>query len=201
MVKFILGEKLGMTRMFNEKGWAIPITVVRAAPNVVVQVKTEKKDGYDAVQVGAGVKRKISKALKGHYKGLGDFRFLREFKADKGKFKVGDNIDVSIFSPGDIVKASGVSKGKGFAGGMKRHGFSGMPASHGHKHVKRHIGSIGQRFPQHTLKGKKMPGRMGGVNSTVKGLHIVVVDVQEHLLGIYGAIPGSKGALLEIVTQ
>ena len=205
-MKFILGKKLGMTEVFDEKGKVIPVTVIEVEPNVVVQVKTKEKDGYAAVQVGTGTKsvKKVAKQQKGHYKNLGSFRHLKEFKSttvNDQELKVGDAIEVSIFVPGDVVKVSGLNKGKGFAGGMKRHGFSGMPASHGHKAVRRHIGSIGQRFPQHTLKGKKMAGRMGAERVTVRGLKVMNVDAELKLVALKGAVPGPRGGLLEIVTQ
>lgn len=189
MAKFLLGRKLGMSQIFNENGVVIPVTVIEAEPNIVSQIKTKEKDGYEAAQVGTGSKKKTKK-----------LRFVREFKVDQ-RPNVGDKIDVSVFSEGDIVKVSGISKGKGFAGVMKRHNFSGMPASHGHKQVKRHAGSIGQRFPQHTLKGMKMPGRMGGVKATTRGLKIVKVDVENNLLAVKGAVPGNKGGWLTIQSQ
>lgn len=178
MPKFILGKKLGMSQVFDENGKVAPVTVVLAEPMKVAQVKTPEKDGYPAAQFDSGGKK----------------------KEDRGEadLKVGDNVDISVFSAGDKVKVSGVSKGKGFQGAMKRHGFHGMPASHGHKHVKRHVGSIGQRFPQHTLKGMRMAGRMGGERVSVRGLSIVSVDKENNLLAIKGAVPGRRGALLEI---
>ncbi|MDP2648161.1 MAG: 50S ribosomal protein L3 [Candidatus Yanofskybacteria bacterium] len=203
MAKFILGTKLGMSQMADEKGNVMPVTVVEVAPNVIVQLRTMDKDGYEAVQIGTGNRKKLSKAMKGHLKNLGNFRYLREFKTttlNDQALKVGDKVDVSIFEPGEMVKISGVSKGKGFQGGMKRHGFHGMPNSHGHHHVKRHIGSIGQRFPQHTLKGKKMAGRMGADRITVRGLKIMKVDTENGLLAVRGAVPGNRGGLLDIVS-
>ena len=195
-----------MSQIFTEQGKMIPVTVVEVAPNVVTQVKSKETDGYEAVQVGTGsIKPKnVSKALKGHLKDSGLFQHLREFKTvtmNDQELKTGDTLDLTAFATGDVVKVSGISKGKGFQGGMKRHGFHGMPASHGHKSVKRHIGSIGQRFPQHTLKGKKMAGRMGADRITVRGLKVLTVDPTQGILAISGAVPGQRGALLEIVTQ
>ncbi|MBX4211315.1 MAG: 50S ribosomal protein L3 [Candidatus Yanofskybacteria bacterium] len=201
-MKFILGKKLGMTQMVTEKGQIAPVTVVEVAPNVVTQVRTKEKDGYEAVQIGTGSTRKLSKAQKGHLKDLGNFRTLREFKAtaiSEEPLKVGDKIEATIFQPGDVVKVSGTSKGKGFAGGMKRHGFHGMPMGHGHKHVARHIGSIGQRFPQHTLKGKKMAGRMGADRITVRGLKVIEIDAEQGVMALKGSVPGNVGTVLEIV--
>ena len=204
-MKFILGRKLGMSQIFNEDGTVIPVTVIEAEPNTVTQIKTKEKDGYEAVQVGAGLKKKTNKP-----------RFSKEFNLEnKGKkargkasttlgdlqLAVGQKIDLSIFSEGDLVKVSGLSKGKGFAGVMKRHNFSGMPFSHGHHHVARHGGSIGQRFPQHTLKGMRMAGRMGGVKRTTRGLKIVKIDTENNLIAVKGAVPGNKGGLVIVQTQ
>jgi len=207
--KFILATKLGMTQVYGAKGELIGVTLLQATPNVVVQVKTADKDGYAAVQLGAGTKKatKLSKALRGHFKDLGSFRWAREFKAvavgglpaQAGKdLAVGDKVDVSIFVPGDVVKVSGLTKGKGFAGAVKRHGFHGAPASHGHHHVLRHVGSIGQRFPQHTLKGTRGAGRDGQERVAMRGLKVVAVDLERNVLAVKGAVPGAKGTLLEI---
>lgn len=204
MAKFILGKKLGMSRFFTENGHAVGVTVVEVEPNVVVQVKNVEKDGYQAVQLGTGSARKLTKAQKGHVKDLGNFSVLREYRGTElngQELKVGDKLDVSMFAVGDTVKVTGVSKGKGFQGAVKRHGFSGMPKSHGHRAVQRHIGSIGQRFPQHTLPGKRMAGHMGAERSTARGLQVLVVDAENNLLGIKGAVPGQKGGLLEIALQ
>ncbi len=201
-MKFILGKKIGMTQIFDESGTVIPVTVVDAQPNTVVQIKTKERDGYEAVQVGAGTKKKLTKALKGHLKDISNVRALREFRSLKigdRELNRGDVIDVSAFAPGDTVKVSAASKGKGFQGVVKRHGFHGMPASHGHFAVQRHGGSIGQRFPQHTLKGVRMAGRMGHDRVTVRGLKVIHVDVEHGLLALKGAVPGNRGELLEIV--
>lgn len=202
--KFILATKMGMTQVYSEKGVRIPVTLLQVAPNVVTQVKTVEKDGYAAVQVATGKKKALTKSVKGHFKGLGDFRWAREFGASAvgGKdLAVGEKVDVSIFVPGDIVRISGLTKGKGFAGAVKRHGFHGAPASHGHHHVLRHVGSIGQRFPQHTLKGSRGPGRDGGERVSMRGLKVVIVDAEQGILAVKGAVPGSRGSLLEITTR
>ena len=178
-MKFILGKKIGMTQIFNKDGQVIPVTLIEAGPCQVVQIKTKEKDGYQAVQIG----------FAGH---------LREFKAKD--LKIGQQIDASIFQEGEIVKIAGISKGKGFQGVVKRHGFSGFPASHGTKHGLRAPGSIGSSFPERVWKGKKMAGRMGAERVMVQGLKIVQVDKENNLLAIKGAIPGRKGTLLEIVT-
>ena len=206
-MKFILGKKIGMTQVFEEDGKVVPVTVVEVGPNVVVQVRTKEKDGYEAVQVGTGTKKakNINKPTRGHLKDLGTFRYLKEVKTIKSsedqEFKVGDKIDASVFAIGDKIKVTGISKGKGFQGVMKRHGFHGMPHSHGHHHVARHAGSIGQRFPQHTLKGMRMAGRMGHDQVTTRGLKIVRVDVENGLLAVKGAVPGNRGHLLLIQSQ
>lgn len=196
-----------MSQVFEEDGKVVPVTVVEVGPNVVVQVRTKEKDGYEAVQIGTGTKKakNINKPTKGHFKDLGTFRYLKEVKttksSDEQELKVGDKIDASVFTIGDKVKVTGFSKGKGFQGVMKRHGFSGMPHSHGHHHVARHAGSIGQRFPQHTLKGMRMAGRMGHDQVTTRGLKIVRVDVENGLLAVKGAVPGNRGQLLIIQSQ
>ncbi|MAF20741.1 MAG: 50S ribosomal protein L3 [Parcubacteria group bacterium] len=202
-MKFILGKKLGMTQIFNNQGQVIPVTLVKAGPCPVVQIKTQAKDGYDSVQIGfEKLKEKsVKKPQKGHFKKADlkdNFRYLREFK--DSHLKMGDRVDVSIFNPGEIVRVSGISKGKGFQGVVKRHGFKGSPASHGTKHTLRAPGSIGSAFPQRVFKGKKMAGRMGSDKISVKGLEIIEIDQKDNLLAIKGALPGRKGTLLEIIT-
>lgn len=202
-MKFILGLKLGMSQLFDEKGNVVPVTLIEAGPCIVTQIKTKEKDGYSAVQIGFGKTKKITKPLAGHLKELGKLRFLREFrikelKLDERQLKRGDKIDVSIFQEGDKVKISGISKGKGFQSAIKRWGFSGRGASHGVKHEKRKIGSVGSSFPQRVIKGKKMPGRMGFERVTVRNLKVVRVDPENNLLVVKGAVPGPKGNLLEI---
>ena len=199
---FILGKKIGMTRIFSEDGEVIPVTVVEAGPVTVVQVKTEETDGYRAVQVGYGNNKKNKKPVAGHLKDLSKgLRHLKEFiiKDEVSDLKRGDKIDVSVFGVGDTVKVSGISKAKGFQGVVKRHGFHGAPASHGHKKMLRRPGSIGQRFPQHTLKGMRMAGRMGGTRITVRELKVSSIDKENNIMAISGAVPGRKGTLLEIV--
>lgn len=195
-----MGTKIGMTQMFKEDGSVVPVTIVKIEPNIVVQVKTVENDGYQAIQIGTGSKKKLTKADKGHRKNLGNFAILKEFKS-ADEFKVGDTLDISLFSEGEYVKVSGTSKGKGFQGVVKRHGFRGMPASHGAHSVLRHAGSIGQRFPQHTLKGMRMAGRMGGVQKSIRGLKIMKVDAENGLLAITGAVPGNNRSLVTIQSQ
>lgn len=196
-MSFILGRKIGMTQVFQEDGIVVPVTLIEAGPITVTQVRTKEKDGYEAIQVGYGEEKKPNKPKTGHLKGLKPLKVLKETKMFSDKQR-SNELDVSVFSVGDMVKVSGISKGKGFQGVVKRHGFHGMPASHGHHHVLRHAGSIGQRFPQHTLKGMRMPGRMGGKRVTTRGLKIVTVDKESNLLAVRGAVPGRRGTLLEI---
>jgi large subunit ribosomal protein L3 len=194
-MKFILGLKLGMAQTFDEKGSPVPVTLIEAGPCEVTQIKTKEKDGYQAVQIGfkkIEKKKKIKKPMKEK-----PYLWLREFK--DGEYKVGDKIDASIFQEGDIVKVSGISKGKGFAGAVKRWGFKGrLSVSHGTKHELRTLGSVGMSVPERVAKGKKMAGRMGFERVTVKNLEVVKVDKENHLLAIKGAIPGRRGTLLEI---
>lgn len=201
--KFILATKLGMTQMYSDKGDLVGVTLLRVVPNVVTQVKTQEKDGYTAVQVSTGTKKakNINKALKGHFKNSGSFRWSREFKATKAGEKdliLGEILDVAMFAVGDTVRVTGLTKGKGFAGAVKRHGFHGAPASHGHHHVMRHVGSIGQRFPQHTLKGSRGPGRDGQERVSMRGLKVMAVDAQDGVLAVKGAVPGANGTLLQV---
>jgi large subunit ribosomal protein L3 len=202
IMKFILGTKGRMTQIFDAEGNAQPVTVVSAGPVTVTQVKTPEKEKYSAVQVGFGVRREknINKAQLGHFKDLGMFRYLKEFKTE-GAFKRGDTIDVSVFAPGDIVQVSAISKGKGFQGVVKRHGFSGGPGSHGQKHSEREPGSIGSTGPQKVIKGMRMAGRMGGDRVTVKNLTVLAVDPANNVLMIKGALPGHPGTLIEVITK
>jgi len=194
-MKFILGQKLGMSQIFDEKGNQIPVTLIEAGPCEVTQIKTKEKDGYQAIQVGFKKIEKPKKIKKPQMQK--PYRYLREFK--NGEFKVADIINASIFQEGDNVKISGISKGKGFAGAVKRWGFKGrLSATHGTKHELRTLGSVGSSFPERVVKGKKMPGRMGYVRVTIKNLKIAKVDPENNLLAIKGAIPGRKGTLLEI---
>jgi len=182
--------------MFDEKRNVIPLTLIEAGPCFVTQVKTKEKDKYESVQIGFEKlkDKKISKNKKNK-----PYRYLREFKGD-GSNKVGDKIEASVFEQGDKVTVSGISKGKGFAGAVKRHGFHGADATHGTKHEERTIGSIGSAFPQRVIKGRKMPGRMGSDRITIKGLKIIKIDPKNNLIAIKGAIPGRRGTLLEIRT-
>jgi large subunit ribosomal protein L3 len=197
-MKFILGKKIKMSQVFEqEQGNVIPVTLIEAGPCTVTQIKTQNKDGYFSFQIGfekIEKPKKIKKTEKGK-----EFRHLREQRtANSEQYKIGDEINISIFQEGDNVRISGISKGKGFHGGVKRWGFAGRGASHGVKHEARAIGSVGTRFPQRVIKGKKMPGRMGSERITVKNLKIVKIDKGNNLLAVKGAVPGPKGTLLEI---
>ncbi len=202
MGTFILGEKIGMSQIFDEKGNVIPVTLIRVGKNVVVQVKTKEKDGYGAVQLGFGTRREknIKKPQRGHFKDQGMFRALREFRTAE-VFEPSAIVEAAVFAAGDKVKVSGISKGKGFQGVVKRHGFHGAPATHGTKHAHREPGSIGGaggRAGGRVAKGMRMAGRMGGVRSSVRNLEVVKVDVKNSILALKGAVPGRRGTLLEI---
>lgn len=196
-MKFILGKKIEMTQIFDEKGNVVPVTLVEAGPCYVTQVKKGEKDKYEAIQIGFEnlKERKIKKTIK-----TKPYKFLKEFKGEieADKYNIGDKIDVSIFNEGDIIKVSGISKGKGFAGGSKRYGFGGKPATHGMKHEENTVGSVGPSYPQRVIKGRRMPGHMGVERITVKNLKIIKVDLENNLLAVKGAMPGKRGTLLEI---
>ncbi|MDO8529861.1 MAG: 50S ribosomal protein L3 [bacterium] len=196
-MKFLLGKKIEMSQVFDEKGNMVPVTLVAAGPCVILQKMTKEKEGYDSLQVGfikLVKKSKIKKTMKGK-----EYRHVNEVRIDaKDEAKVGDEVNVSIFKEGDKVNIIGMSKGKGFQGGVKKHGFHGRNTSHGAKHEERQIGSVGQRFPQHVIKGRKMPGRMGYDQITVKNLVIAKIDVENNILAIKGAVPGYRGTLLQI---
>jgi large subunit ribosomal protein L3 len=202
-MKFILGIKGKMTQVFDEKGVVSPATILTVSPMKVTQVKTVEKDGYQAVQVGSGLRKdsRASKPLKGHLKDLELFRHLREYPAVEGAR--GDVIDASVFAPGDIVTVSAISKGKGFQGVVKRHGFHGGPRSHGQKNKERSHGSIsgGGRSGGKVAKNMRMGGRMGNDRITVKNLRILQVDVASHTMLVRGAIPGRPGTLVEVSSK
>jgi large subunit ribosomal protein L3 len=194
-MKFILGKKVKMSQIFDKEGNVIPVTIVEAGPCYVTQLKTKEKDGYEAVQIGFE-KLKEKKITKSKQKK--PFRYLKEFRDDPKNYQLGQEINVSIFKEGDLVSVSGVSKGKGFQGGVKRWGFSGRPSTHGTKHEERTLGSVGASTPSRVIKGKKMPGRTGGERVTIKNLEIVKIEPEKNLLYIKGAVPASRGSLLEI---
>ena len=205
MVKAILGRKLGMTQIFTEEGRVVPVTVVESGNNFVLRSKTVESDGYNAVQIGFGdIKEKnVTKPLKGQFEkaGVKAVRFIREMRlAAPSEYNVGDTIGVDIFAEGDLVDVVGTSKGKGFAGGIKRHNFARGPMGHGSK-SHREPGSTGAMISGpggRVLKGKKLPGRMGGERVTVQRLTVVRVDADRNLILIKGAIPGPKKGFVVI---
>jgi len=196
----ILGKKLGMGQVFSEDGQVIPVTAIQAGPCVVTQVKTKENDGYNAVQLGFGEAKRLNKPMKGHLKNLGAFKYLREVRVeDTSDIKPGSVVDVGIFQPGELVKVTGTSKGKGFAGVVKRHGFAGGPKSHGQSDRHRAPGSIGAGTdPGRVIKGLRMAGHMGNRRVTVRNLEVVKVDPEANLLLVKGAVPGARNALLLI---
>jgi len=203
MKKAILGLKVGMTQIFDNEGKAVPVTVIAANPNIVVQKKTIENEGYEAIQVGFDDKaeKKVTKPLKGHFAKakVATKRYLREFRLeDAASYEVGQEIKVDIFKEGDRVDISGVSKGKGFAGAIKRHNFHRGPMKHGSKYH-RWAGSMGaSSSPSRTIPGKKLPGHMGAENTTVVNLEVVKVDPEKNIILVKGGIPGIRGSLVMI---
>ena len=218
-MKALLAKKLGMSQIFDEAGNMVPVTIVEAGPCVVTQIKTKATDGYNAVQLGFGTAKRIGKSLSGHLKASkAKPVYIREFRlediqpesddkiseeqadniiTDLKNLKVGDSLDASIFEVGNTVQVSGISKGKGFAGTIKRHNFHRGPKTHG-SHNYRAPGSIGAMYPEHVFRGKKMAGHMGVQKVTIKNLQIVQIDSENNLLALGGAVPGSRKSLLLI---
>lgn len=203
MLPGMLGTKIGMTHLFNEEGKMVPVTVVQAGPVVVTQVKTDETDGYKAVQVGFGEQsdKHLTFPKFGHLKKAGltkNVRTLKEFRVDNtGDFQPGQEIGVDIFTEGEVITVTGTSKGRGFAGGVKRHHFRGQHMTHGYMTHRRPLSS-GATGPQRVFKGTRKPGRMGGDTVTQKGLKIVKVDTERGLLLIDGSVPGANGDLVQI---
>jgi len=191
-----------MTQRFQADGTMTPVTVVAAGPCPVTMVKTKEKDGYTAVQVGFGESKKLSKAEKGRVKGLAQVRTLREFRV-QGEIPVkrGDVITAAVFQPGDSVNVVGTSKGKGFQGVVKRHGFKGSRATHGNKDQLRMPGSIGATAPQRVIKGMRMGGHMGNARITVHNLEVVEVDAEKNLIFLKGAVPGARNGMVLLSAQ
>ncbi|KKT13443.1 MAG: 50S ribosomal protein L3 [Parcubacteria group bacterium GW2011_GWA1_43_27] len=200
MAKVILAKKIAMSRTFQEDGTVVPVTVLQAGPCLVTQVKDKAKDGYQAIQVGFDEnKRPATKARAGHLKPVGkNLRHLKEFRIEKGEFSVGQVLDVTQFAPGDVINVTGWSKGKGFQGVVKRHGFHGHPSSHGHKDQARMPGSIGAGGVQHVRKGMRMAGRMGDAQVTISNLRVVEIRPETNELVVKGAVPGARHGLLLI---
>lgn len=201
MVKVLLGRKLGMTQIFLDNE-LVPVTVIEAGPSVVTGVKVSSVDGYTSVQLGFGEKRKIKKPVFGQVHKLGKFQVIKEFRLPHdeaiGEYTVGKVVSVDVFQPGDLVNVTGVTKGKGFQGVVKRHGFRDAPRTHGQSTKYRHPGSIGATTPQRVIKGLKMAGRMGAERVTVKNLEVIEVDPDKNLLLVKGAVPGTRKAVVEI---
>jgi large subunit ribosomal protein L3 len=200
MIQGMIGRKLGMTQIFDESGVVHPVTVIEVGPNVVTQVRTAEKDGYEAVQLGFGIDKRLNKPEQGHRKASGFMsRTLREVKADDvSQFEVGQQIKADAFSAGEIIDVTGTSKGRGFQGGVKRHGFSGGPKTHGQSDRLRAPGSIGaSATPGRVLKGMKMAGHMGNERVTIMNLRVLRVDTERNLLLVEGSVPGpNKGIVI-----
>ncbi len=196
----LLGRKLGMTQVFDDTGTLHAVTVIEITPLTVTQVKTSSRDGYEAVQAGFGERRNNNKPMRGHLKKLGDFRILREFKVrGEGEYALGDKIGIDLFTEGDLVDVRASSKGRGFAGGVKRWGFHGGPKTHGQSDRHRAPGSIGAgTTPGRVYKGQKMAGHMGAVNVTSKNLRIVRKDDAKGLLLVAGAVPGASNGVVRV---
>ena len=208
MIPGIIGKKIGMTRLFQESGEAVAVTAIQAGPSVVTQIKSRDKDGYNAIQVGF-IENKVKQSQinspeKGHLRGLENIRHLREFRADAdfigaNSVKSGDKVDVGFLKQGDLINVTGFSKGRGFAGVVKRYHFAGGPKTHGQTDRHRAPGSIGATtFPGRVLKGKRMAGHMGNRRVTACNLEVIQVDPERNLLLVKGAVPGANGGLLII---
>jgi large subunit ribosomal protein L3 len=200
VIEGLLGRKLGMVQLFDKEGRMRAATVIEAGPCLVTQLRTTEKDGYQAVQLGYGAKRRLNKPMRGHLKRLGDLRHLREFRVDDpGLHKVGERVGVEIFQEGDEVDITGTSKGRGFAGGVKRHGFRGGPKTHGQSDRHRAPGAIGAgNTPGRVFKGLRMAGHMGAEQVTVRNLEVLQSNAARGLLLVAGAVPGARNGLLKI---
>ena len=200
----LIGKKVGMTRIFDEEGVQVPVTVIEAGPCPVVQIKSDERDGYRAVQLGFGAQRgkRTARAEAGHATKAGleaAPSLMREFRIENGEeYEVGQELTVALFEPGDRVKVTGRSKGRGFQGVVKRHGFRGRPGSHGHP-MSRNPGSMGPGTdPSRVIKGKRLPGRMGGARTTIRNLQVVRVDGERNLLFVKGGVPGARNGYVLI---
>lgn len=203
MFKGLIGKKIGMTQIFDEQGRAVPVTLIEAGPCYVTQIRRPDRDGYSAVQLGFGESKAkhLSGGERGHLNRVKAplLRFLREFRTKQPEVKEGDTLTVEAFAIGDHVDIVGISKGKGFAGAMKRHGFGGGPITHGQSDRQRAVGAIGANtYPGRVFKGKKLPGHMGSQRVTVANLKVVLVDTENNLIGVHGAVAGGKGSIVTI---
>ncbi len=202
MTKAILARKVGMTQVFDEQGRAIPVTVLQAGPCYISQVKNVKTDGYNSIQLGFGEKKehRVNRPMRGHFQRakIQPCRYVREFRVDdSAQYSTGQELRADLFSPGDFVDVSAISRGKGFAGSIKRLGFSRGPETHG-SHYHRGPGSMGSITANRVFKGRPLPGRMGGRRSTVQNLSIVKADSEKNILLVRGSIPGPQGGLVEV---
>lgn len=197
-MKALLGTKIGMTQIISEDGTTIPVTLIQAGPVTVTQVKSVETDGYNAVQVAYGEGKNLSKAVAGHVKSAGVTpKEIREFRVNElGEVKIGDTWNVTEFELGDTIDATGISKGKGWAGTIKRHNFKRHRKTHGGKGNTRKVGSIGSMYPQKIFKGKRMAGHMGAEQVTVKNLKVAYISADDNLIGVKGAVPGPKKGLI-----
>jgi len=201
-MQVIIGTKIGMTQIIGEDGVVTPVTVIQAGPATVTQIKTAEKDGYNAVQLGFGQGKNLSKSVSGHVKKAGENlspKVLKEFRTEgEPEVKVGDSLTVESFNLGDKVTVTGTSKGKGYAGTVKRWNFNESRNTHGFKGNIRRVGSIGSMYPQKVFKGKKMPGRMGHDQVTVKNLIVAYIDKENNIIGLKGAVPGPKKGIVTV---
>lgn len=202
-MQVIIGTKIGMTQIIGDDGMVTPVTILQAGPCTVTQIKTIERDGYNAVQVGYGVGRNLSKSVAGHVKKAGENispKVLKEFRLEEipEDMKLGDTLTVESFKIGDKVAVTGTSKGKGYAGTVKRWNFNESRNTHGFKGNIRRVGSIGSMYPQKVFKGKKMPGRMGHDKVTVKNLVVSYIDTENNLIGLKGAVPGPKKSIITV---
>ena len=202
-MQVILGTKIGMTQIIGEDGVVTPVTILQAGPCTVTQIKTVDTDGYNAVQVGYGQGKNLSKSVSGHVKKAGENinpKVLKEFRVEEipEGMKLGDSLTVESFKLGDKVAVTGTSKGKGYAGTVKRHNFNESRNTHGFKGDIRKVGSIGSMYPQKVWKGKKMPGRMGHEQVTVKNLTVAYIDTVNNLIGLKGAVPGPNKGIVSV---
>lgn len=195
-----------MSRSFNKNGDVIPVTLIQAGPCFVTQIKKKDKEGYDAIQLGFGKEKNPTKPEQGHLKkinkDLANLKYLKEFRVENpNEFKEGQSITVELFREGDKVLVTSFSKGRGFAGVVKRHGFHGQTQTHGHKHDVRKPGSIGSGFPEHVIKGMRMAGRMGGAQVTLRNIEIININKEKNLIALKGAVPGARNGLVWIVSK
>ena len=202
-MQVIIGTKIGMTQIIGDDGIVTPVTILQADPSTVTQIKTVESDGYNAVQLGYGQGKNLSKSVAGHVKSAGITpKVLKEFRTEGApELKVGDKISVESFNLGDKVQVTGISKGKGYAGTVKRWNFNESRNTHGFKGNIRRVGSIGSMYPQKVFKGKRMPGRMGHDQVTVKNLVVAYIDAENNLIGLKGAVPGPKKGIVTVIAE